>query len=921
MNSMINGSKFLAAALCAAVLVGCNAVESVPDEPAAVSPPANLVLGGKIRNLGTRRALVLQLNGKDACLVPVNVADPLSPKKIDECRFLGVADQEISNFSFSAINAAVFPRLEVGTAYSITVKRQPFGKICTVQNPTGTLRATNPDIQVSCVDDPAVPHYTVSVNTSAVASRPGLRVKLTTENGTCTIDATGLPSPITFTPDKCRDDGGYHQNATYIFNNGLNLPHFQWQVTASIPGNTPADPPRNCSMIGGKVANTGGNTNDNDNSLTELGETLLANRPAGNESVTVASCGFTVTLQADYSRNFVPATTNSATNNLPTTTGSSNTPVFTEPTIPGGDRIQLALRSQPWGVDVAAANITSFATSTTPFTVPDTSGNPTGTIFEAQSDLNAFYEVVVKQSPAGMACVPGYSTTTGNQSTRSVGTAADAGAVLLRVPQSETRAQKWLINRVIRCRNIPANPAARLRGVYGQFTKTTTTTTTGSTGAVAVTAPTVRNRNFLTFFEDGTYLFGSHSGTVGVEQGFYAYNVTGSATAAPENQPANSINFIPTTETNGAGGINNAGAIRLITNVVKAAGPPKTITGLVSDGNVIGYVSAGINAAVIGGISNGVAGKTYAATGSTNLGTLVADINSAVDPGGSSVPDIAFVQGTEIRIVGPPGGVVFTGAWATDLGLPTTVAAGETVVSTNANARLTRTVRTVVEWVLEEVNTQDPIASSTDPKDGAWVSWDWQRQPAPVEDRRRVFVYQHGLYNAAAIGVNGIANFMEACYVDERNLSGSWTKQSTRSTAGGGSATSAGCSMRQYSIAAGETLGQLLQLTRGCTATNAPLASTCTVLSATSGDFPSTVGNVVMTDFPGRWPQSQAQDATDGRPVSLVDYELRPANSQPSDPVCPTVDKLTVWDTQHGIRKDTLTPPIPRIVLCRITAN
>ena len=200
------------------------------------------------------------------------------------------------------------------------------------------------------------------------------------------------------------------------------------------------------------------------------------------------------------------------------------------------------------------------------------------------------------------------------------------------------------------------------------------------------------------------------------------------------------------------------------------------------------------------------------------------------------------------------------------------------------------------------------------------MEWDWQREPTPVEDRRRVFIYQHGLYNAAAIGVNGIANFMEACYVDERNLSGSWTKQSTRSTAGGGAATSAGCSMRQYSIAAGETLQQLLELTRGCSAANAPLASTCTALSATSGDFPSTVGNAVMTDSRAL-ATVQAQDATDGRPVSLVDYELRPANSVPWSPVSPRVDKLTVWDTQHGVAQGPATPPVPRIVLCRITAN
>jgi hypothetical protein len=637
-------------------------------------------------------------------------------------------------------------------------------------------------------------------------------------------------------------------------------------------------------------------------------------------TVTVSACGFPVTLQADYTRNFVVATTNSATNNLPTTPGST-TSGFTQPAIAGGDGVLLALRSQPWLVDVAAASVTSFATTTTPFMVPDGNGNPTVTPYDAQSDLNAFYEVVVKQSPAGMACVPGYSINTGGsqQGTRTVGTMADAGAVLLRRPSSATTAQAWIVNRVIRCRNVPAT-TAQLRGIYAQFTKTTTTTTTGSTGAVTTSSPTVRNRNFLTFFEDGTYLFGNHSGTpVGVEQGFYSYNPATSATAAPENQPARSINFVNTTDTNAAAGINSTGATRLIMNVVKSAGSPRTITGLVSDGNVNGYVSGGLTVTVNNGIPQTTPAATYAPTGATTLTTLVGHINTASDPGGV-IPDIAFVNGTEIRIVGPVGGVVFTGAAATDLGLPAAVAAGETVISSNANARLTRVVRTVVEWVMEEVSQVDPLVTTTDQKDGAWVAWDWQRQPAPVEDRRRVFVYQHGLYNAVSVGVNGIANFMEACYVDDRGLVGSWTKQSTRSTAGAGAAASAGCSLRQYTVQAGETLEQMLQASTTCGGF-APLASTCLLLSATSGDFPSTVGNLIMQDFPGRWPQSQAQDATDGRPVSLVDYELRLANSVPGDPVCPTVDKLTVWDTQHGLRKDLLTPPVPRIVLCRITAN
>ena len=38
MNSMINSSRMLAAALCAALLAGCNAVEDVAEEPSADLP-------------------------------------------------------------------------------------------------------------------------------------------------------------------------------------------------------------------------------------------------------------------------------------------------------------------------------------------------------------------------------------------------------------------------------------------------------------------------------------------------------------------------------------------------------------------------------------------------------------------------------------------------------------------------------------------------------------------------------------------------------------------------------------------------------------------------------------------------------------------------------------------------------------------
>jgi hypothetical protein len=892
MNSMINSSRLLAAALCAAILSGCNAVEDVAEVPSAALPEQTALLGGHIKDLGTRRPLILQYNGTDTCLIPVNPAEPAGRKVVAECRFFGAPDQEYSVFNFGA--------LRVGTPYNITVKKQPFGKICTVQNPTGTVQVNNPEIQVNCADDPAVPHYTVTVNiAAAAASKPDLKVILTTENGTCPVNVNGRTS-ITFSSSECPDSDvtGYHRNATYIFNSLTNLPVFAWSVTATVPGPTAVSPRQNCFVSNTTspplVANTGGNIGDN--GVAAAGTAPTGNITAG--TINVVSCGFTVRVQADYSRS--PAES-------------------ADPAIGSGDGVTVALRSQPYGVDVASAKITSFANAFIPFMIPDANGDPTATAYEAQSDPDAFYELVVKKSPTGMACTPGYSSTAGAStaaagtstsgpspahSTRSVGNQTDGGAVLLRRPASAYVANLWLVDRVIRCRRVATNPTP-LRGVYWQHTVTTTTRTVGA-GTPSVTVATAANRNLLTFFEDGQYLFANHTGSQttseGVEQGFYAYNPG----AAISGQPATSIHFAAMTDINGASGLHactapacsTAGIARVITNVVKSAGPPKTIAARVSNTTASGITMVAnggtltltINNGQTFDVNQGGANVTYT---TANFSALVAAINAVQGAAG-----IATISGSEIRLTGPAGGVVFGGSAVGTLGIPATLAAGATATSTNVATTLATTVNTIVDWKLTEVGP-DTRVTTTNALDGGWVTWDWQRQPAPVEDRRRVFVYQHGAYNAFHIGVNGIPNMQATCFVGDFGLSGTWTRH------GSGQ----GCNMNipTDTVTDGSAPVRTLNPTTG---------------SLASGDIPSpTTSNSVLRDIPGRWPQSQNPLFTDGRPYSPVDYEVRLAGAAPGDPVCPNSDKLTVWDTINGVRRETLIPPIPRLVLCRVTAN
>ena len=112
MNS-ISGARVLAAVLCGVVLAGCDSIKSVEEEPFTALPDQTVVLGGQIKDLGSRRPLILQYNGTDTCLESEAPNNPSGNKVITECRFFGVPDQEFSAFSFGA--------LKVGTPYNITV--------------------------------------------------------------------------------------------------------------------------------------------------------------------------------------------------------------------------------------------------------------------------------------------------------------------------------------------------------------------------------------------------------------------------------------------------------------------------------------------------------------------------------------------------------------------------------------------------------------------------------------------------------------------------------------------------------------------------------------------------------------------------------------------------------------------------------
>ncbi len=480
MNKLLHKSPrpaaILAAALGAVLLAGCGAGQDTQDDSAFV-PAETAVLQGTVTGLGTRRPVVLQYNGMDAC---INSAAPTGPRV--ECKFYGVLNQNTSAFSFGA--------LPVGTAYNITVKTQPFGRQCTVANGVGTLGTATTHITVTCVNSD-VPRYMVKGSvTSAVATLPGARVILITEEGVKEIVLNGQTS---FQFDQA------------LFNSQSSLPVFGWTVTAVYTGSD--GKVNNCSVTNGTNAGADGNA---------------TSAPTGDvTNVQVTACAFPISVTAAY----------------------SGTPA--QPMGAGGVTMELrdprtgekaVFRDPATGLDVMVPplNITSFSTAS----------------FARQvlSNLTAIYDLAITGQPAGQTCVVGNS----SQLTQ--------GSAVLLINPADT-SNGFFTSKNLRCR---ANPAAagQLKGTWQQSS--------------VVAGTTTYNRNFLTFFADGTFLFGLHAtgagctANCGVEHGFYTYNGT-----------AGTIAFTPLTDTvtgTNTNRLSTGGATGSLTNVVKNGGFPAQIT-------------------------------------------------------------------------------------------------------------------------------------------------------------------------------------------------------------------------------------------------------------------------------------------------------------------------------------------------------
>jgi hypothetical protein len=280
------------------MLAGCDSAADLVEPPRPVVPPQNVVLQGSITGLGTRRPVVLQYNGQDMCVETQSASMEGIP-----CRFFGIAGQLTSTFSFGS--------LPVGTAYAITVKTQPFGKICSVANAIGVLGAAAAAPAVSCVNDPAVPRHAVTVHIAPdVAQIPGARVMLRTEEGVQERPAFGATS-ITF--------------ADALFDSQISLPVFKWFVTAT---STEGGTINHCKVAGG--------TNEN---FDAAGQDTTVPPSGPVDNVQVTSCSFAVTAAVAYQ-------------------AAAGQPALPMPP----DGMELALRRSRTGVNERTVQVEDFST-------------------------------------------------------------------------------------------------------------------------------------------------------------------------------------------------------------------------------------------------------------------------------------------------------------------------------------------------------------------------------------------------------------------------------------------------------------------------------------------------------------------------------------------------------------------------------
>jgi hypothetical protein len=492
MKIKFNQAGVCAMALGALALAGCDSVKDVRSDPATELPAEREVLKGVITGLGGGRAITLTYNG-GARNISLVGADPAFPTTTPE---------EVP-FTFGSI--------AVGTQFNVVVADggQPFGKVCTpVSGNTGTLvKGQETNVVLNCVPD--IPRYDLTVALPTLpadfSGKRNPRVTVYTGEQMRQLSVTSGQTSVTF------DDA--------LFSATITIPNPNGPGTVVVA----AGAPLTYYVLASFVDDAG------------LENRCLVNNysgsnPPGNvTNVSVGACDFTLTGSVVY--NAPPG-------------GAAETG-----TIPGG--LALEVRDMQENVktsyEVSAYGNFTVGGTVTPVRFP--------------SNVNSNFDVVVTRQPTDRTCVVGDGGAvslyrTGSTTPANVTPTGVAGAV------AGTRAWGSRLNVV--CRMRPAT-GRELAGTYRLSSSTwKAAPTTANPNPQPITAPynnydwTVQNMgssNMLTFFADGTFLYGTHAYIAGtlpdglaaapwsvqVEHGFYDYN------------PAGTLRFTLITDTNPTG--------------------------------------------------------------------------------------------------------------------------------------------------------------------------------------------------------------------------------------------------------------------------------------------------------------------------------------------------------------------------------
>jgi hypothetical protein len=407
-----------------------------------------------------------------------------------------------------SVTPFTFGPVTVGAPYKIQVKDQPYGKNCVVSGSSeGTITTQAAlNIRVDCTSittatDPRyVPRYSVRVQVpDAFIGTKDAKVTLSTEDGLfeklvpsaaatvacgankcvefadAVVSVPTVCTPATPTGVACAANTPV-QATPIAFRYAQTV--FPYAVTAS---NTVGDVLNKCRVDNATNATAGVSTLARPTTSTAQPEVIVV--PTANvTNVVVGSCNFTISGTVSY--NLLSGGTAPAMG-------------------AGGLTMELRNAAGKLLEGTTPVNVTAF-------------GPVTLTTIAKSNQLNGLLDVVITRHPDGQFCI------------------FDTSINLnLFVPGTTTNPTDKTIS--IQCRDKPTDTAKQLRGIY-RLTSSTyqATSSAAAIGPVvwqpfSATAQNIASSNHIAFFDDGTFLYGTHGVTaalilVQIEHGFYDFD-------------------------------------------------------------------------------------------------------------------------------------------------------------------------------------------------------------------------------------------------------------------------------------------------------------------------------------------------------------------------------------------------------------